>query len=105
MTELDKGSQNPRLQCGECGRWMRLHGIKDADGKAIQRFYGSCNATLGDHPCGKEVCSDCCPTKCLQRLGCDCQHPETTNEGFAAISILCPVHGDSPFAKTLSTTV
>lgn len=64
---LDIGSQNPRLQCGECGRWMRLHG-KDKEGLAIQRFYGGCEATQGDHPCESDVCSKCCPTKCHERL-------------------------------------
>lgn len=29
-----------------------------------------------------------------QLLACDCQHPETTTDGFAAVSIVCPVHGD-----------
>jgi hypothetical protein len=94
MTIMDKGSANPRLQCGECGRWMRLHG-KDKAGKAFQRFYGGCGATDGDHPCGKDVCSDCCPVKCQIRLGCDCQHPETTKGGFAAKSQICPVHGET----------
>lgn len=74
MTVLDKGSANPRLQCGECGRWMRLHGkrLEAVDGKvkevAMQRFYGGCEATNGDHPCGGDVCSRCCPTKCRERL-------------------------------------
>jgi len=27
-------------------------------------------------------------------LACDCQHPETTPGGFAAVSIACPIHGD-----------
>lgn len=65
MTVLDKGSDNPRIQCGECGRWMRLHGIKN--GIAVQRFYGGCDVTEGDHPCGSEVCTDCCPDKCRAR--------------------------------------
>lgn len=70
---LDRGSDNPRIQCGECGRWMRLHGrhLKAVDGKiqevAAQRFYGSCEVTSGDHPCGNEVCYICCPTKCALR--------------------------------------
>lgn len=73
QTVLDRGSQNPRLQCGECGRWMRLHGkrmeivnheIKEV---SIQRFYGSCGVTGGDHPCGADVCHICCPEKCHAR--------------------------------------
>lgn len=98
MTTLDKGSSNPRLQCGECGRWMRLHGkrLEAIGGKivevTVQRFYGGCEVTKGDHPCGKDVCYKCCPTKCRERL-CDCQHPETTPDGFAAKSEDCPVHG------------
>lgn len=72
--QLDIGSDNPRLQCGECGRWMRLHGkrLQAVDGEikevAVQRFYGGCEATQGDHPCGGDVCSKCCPDKCRQRL-------------------------------------
>jgi ATP-dependent Clp protease ATP-binding subunit ClpX len=26
---------------------------------------------------------------------CDCQHPETTAGGFAAVSVDCPIHGDA----------
>lgn len=74
MTALDHGSANPRLQCFECGRWMRLHGkrleaVNDQITEvAVQRFYGSCEVTKGDHPCGNDVCSRCCPEKCRQRL-------------------------------------
>lgn len=25
---------------------------------------------------------------------CDCQHPEVTADGFAAVSVDCPIHGD-----------
>jgi hypothetical protein len=25
---------------------------------------------------------------------CDCQHPDATADGFAAVSISCPIHGD-----------
>lgn len=64
--QIDIGSHNPRLQCAGCGKWMRLHGIKD--GQAIQRFNGSCDVTLGDHPLGGEVCTDCCPTKCRSHV-------------------------------------
>jgi hypothetical protein len=46
---------------------MRLHGT-DKDGKAIQRFYGGCGVTEGDHPSGGDVCSGCCPTKCKERI-------------------------------------
>jgi hypothetical protein len=73
MTALDRGSANPRLQCFECGRWMRLHGkrLEVVNGKptevAVQRFYGGCEVTEGDHPCGSDVCSRCCPDKCRAR--------------------------------------
>lgn len=73
-TILDRESANPRMQCFECGRWMRLHGkrVEVVDGKpkevAVQRFYGGCEVTNGDHPCGGDVCSRCCPTKCQERL-------------------------------------
>lgn len=72
--KIDIGSANPRLQCGECGRWMRLHGkrLEVVDGKpkeiAFQRFYGGCEATGNDHPCESDVCSTCCPEKCRVRL-------------------------------------
>lgn len=71
---LDIGSQNPRLQCGECGRWMRLHGMRmelvagEMKQVSFQRFYGGCEATYGDHPCSSDVCTSCCPTKCRERL-------------------------------------
>lgn len=61
---LDRGSANPRMQCGECGQWKRLRGVEA--GKAVQRFFGSCEVTGGDHPCGTDVCTECCPSKCLQ---------------------------------------
>lgn len=31
--------------------------------------------------------------ECLPGL-CDCQHPETTADGYAAVSVNCPIHGD-----------
>lgn len=71
---LDPKSTNPRMQCFECGRWMRLHGkrLEAVNGQitevAVQRFYGGCEATRGDHPCGGDVCSKCCPEKCRTRL-------------------------------------
>lgn len=73
MTVLDIGSDNPRIQCGECGRWMRLHGkrMEAVGGKlkevSFQRFHGSCEVTQGDHPCGQDVCAVCCPEKCRKR--------------------------------------
>lgn len=61
---LDIGSNNPRLQCACCGKWMRLF---SANGK-VQRFYGSCHFTGGDHAAAKpdnsEVCDGCCREKC-----------------------------------------
>lgn len=74
MLMLDQGSENPRLQCSECGRWMRLHGkrLEAVNGRvtevAVQRFYGGCSVTGGDHPGGGDVCSRCCPDKCRERL-------------------------------------
>jgi hypothetical protein len=65
---LDRGSRNPRIQCGECGQWKRLHG-RDTEGCETTRFYGSCEVTMGDHPCDQDVCSICCPTKCRERMG------------------------------------
>jgi hypothetical protein len=75
---LDIGSQNPRIQCGECGQWKRLHGV--VNGKAIDRFYGSCEVTMGDHPCGGDVCTNCCPDKCRQRLSDTSQLHNTQGE-------------------------
>lgn len=66
---IDPHSANPRMQCSECGRWMRMHGkrLEAVDGKvtevAVHRFYGGCSATGGG-----DVCSQCCPDKCRERL-------------------------------------
>ena len=61
---LDRSSQNPRMQCACCGKWMRLH---SKDGK-VQRFYGSCHFTGGDHAAAtkdnSDVCDACCREKC-----------------------------------------
>lgn len=99
--QLDICSDNPRLQCAACGRWMRLHGkrFEAVGGKikevAVQRFYGGCEATNGDHPFEGDVCSKCCPTKCLEKLGCNCQAP-IVSSGAALMSDDCPVHGFIP---------
>lgn len=90
--QLDVGHSNPRLQCAACGRWKRLHG-RDKAGNGVQRFYGGCNVTGGDHPFDGDVCSDCCPTKCANKIGCDCQNPTPTNRGAAGVSESCPIHG------------
>jgi hypothetical protein len=90
--QLDIGSHNPRMQCAACGRWMRLNG-RDSQGKAIQRFYGGCSVNGGDHPFDGDVCSDCCPTKCLEKLGCNCQAPFEEPGKAAQMSNDCPVHG------------
>lgn len=34
---------------------------------------------------------------------CDCQHPDTTKDGFAAVSMYCPIHGDND-APTITTS-
>lgn len=97
--QLDIGSSNPRLQCVACGRWMRLHGkrMEAIDGKvtevAVQRFYGGCSVSGGDHPFDGDVCSTCCPTKCLEKLGCNCQAPMEAPGKAAQMSNDCPVHG------------
>lgn len=63
---IDRGSQNPRIQCDCCGRWMRLHG-RDKDGKAFQRFYGGCGYNKGgDHLAGGDVCDICCHRECMK---------------------------------------
>lgn len=100
VKQIDQGSQNPRMQCSVCGRWMRLHGkrLEAVDGQitevAVQRFYGSCNHTGGDHLAGDgaNVCSACCDAECkrLKSL-CDCQAPDVKS-GAAMVSEGCPVH-------------
>ena len=70
----DRGAENPRMQCVCCARWMRLHGkrLQIVEGEvkevAVQRFYGSCNYTRGDHAAGKngdnDVCDACCQVQC-----------------------------------------
>lgn len=100
MKVIDQGSSNPRMQCSACGRWMRLHGrrLEVVDGKlievAVQRFYGSCNYTGGDHLAGDrtDVCAKCCNSECKRLAGCDCQNPHPTS-GAAGVSENCPVHG------------
>lgn len=99
MTQMDRGSSNPRMQCSACGRWMRLHGkrLEVVNGKvtevAFQRFHGGCNYSGGgDHLAGADVCAVCCDTKCKQLAGCDCQAPSVTS-GAAGVSEACPVHG------------
>jgi hypothetical protein len=39
----------------------------------------------------------------VKRSRCDCQHPETTPSGFAAISMDCPIHGDVDCGPTITT--
>jgi hypothetical protein len=34
---------------------------------------------------------------------CDCAHPETTPSGFAAVSVDCPIHGESNDGPTVTT--
>jgi hypothetical protein len=83
---------------------MRLHGrrLEAVDGKPIevevQRFYGGCSVAGGDHPFEGDVCSTCCPTKCLEKLGCNCQAP-IVSSGAALMSNDCPVHGLIGFDK------
>lgn len=73
MKQIDIGSENPRMQCSVCGRWMRLHGkrLQVVDGKmkevAVQRFFGSCTySNGGDHLAGdhQDVCHGCCEVEC-----------------------------------------
>lgn len=74
MKQIDKGSQNPRMQCSVCGRWMRLHGKRHeviggvVTEVAFQRFYGGCSYNNGDHLAGtgNDVCDSCCHTECMK---------------------------------------
>lgn len=74
VRQLDLGSQNPRMQCSVCGRWMRLHGkrLVVVGGKptevAFRRFYGSCSYSRGDHLAGtnNDVCDACCHRECMK---------------------------------------
>lgn len=100
MKQIDQGSENPRMQCSVCGRWMRLHGkrLEAVNGVmtevAVQRFYGSCHyASGGDHLAGDrtDVCAKCCNTECKRLAGCDCQAPEVKT-GAAGVSESCPIH-------------
>jgi hypothetical protein len=73
----DIGSQNPRLQCSVCHRWMRLHGkrFQVVNGEvrevAVQRFFGGCTFSRGDHLAGDhvDVCDVCCQTECKRLAG------------------------------------
>lgn len=71
--QIDRGSQNPRMQCSVCGRWMRLHGkrLEVIDGVvtevAFQRFYGGCSYHNGDHLASSgDVCDACCHCECMK---------------------------------------
>lgn len=96
----DNHTENPRLQCSVCKRWMRLHGkrLEVVDGKvkelALQRFYGGCDFTEGDHLAGDriDVCDVCCHRECKRLAGCDCQNPYP-KAGVAGVSEACPIHG------------
>ena len=58
----DQRSRNPRMQCGACGRWSRLH-LKDGR----QFSYGGCGVTGADHNAAgasQDVCEPCCQAKC-----------------------------------------
>lgn len=62
---MKQSQVNPSMQCSVCGQWKRLHGL-DADGLAIQRFY-SCCGDHGQFEHVKNVCDECCKTKCPYR--------------------------------------
>jgi len=52
--QAEKEQENPRIQCHDCGKWMRLHFSPEKierDGE-VQRFYG------GDSYCG-HICVFC----------------------------------------------
>jgi hypothetical protein len=73
IARKDIGSQNPRIQCSVCGRWMRLHGKRPeiVNGEtvevAFQRFYGGCSYNNGDHLAGSgDVCDACCHRECMK---------------------------------------
>lgn len=64
----DRRAANPRLQCIVCGQWKRLHG-RDKDGNVVQRFYGGCTYSNGDHlfridGSDPDVCHACCLIAC-----------------------------------------
>ena len=63
----DEKSSNPRLQCSCCAKWMRLFG-RDESGKRIQRFFGGCDYSDGDHLAGdkRDVCYECCKKFCKE---------------------------------------
>lgn len=68
----DTKSNNPRLQCSVCAKWMRLSG-KDENGARVQRFFGGCGQNGGnDHLAGnqdgkeQDVCVSCCQKKCKE---------------------------------------
>lgn len=96
----DHASDNPRLQCSVCRRWMRLHGkrLEAVNGKveevSFQRFFGGCPFTQGDHLAGDktDVCHACCEVECKKLAKCDCQNPEPKS-GVAGVSEGCPIHG------------
>lgn len=60
---IDKGSQNPRMQCSCCGKWKRL-----MSKGGVYLFDGACGYTGADHLAGDQktvsVCTACCHTEC-----------------------------------------
>lgn len=77
---------NPSIQCSMCGRWMRLHG-KDKDGCAIQRFYPCCGEH-GENEHEKDVCNECCETKCPYKKHNDMTDLEALRKEITAAIII-----------------
>lgn len=66
----DRRSDNPRIQCVVCGKWMRLY-KRRSDGGWEQVFWGGCShrgpnggTHLAEVNGDDDVCQPCCDTRC-----------------------------------------
>lgn len=71
VRQIDKGKNNPRMQCSVCGKWRRLHckPYQSLGGyTAEQTIHGGCSHNNGDHLAGDHVnvCDWCCHTACKE---------------------------------------
>lgn len=77
----DARSNNPRIQCAVCRKWMRLYKAKMLTGEWLDsRFYGGCGYTNGDHYAvngDHDVCDTCCHTHCKPKAIADGKWSDT----------------------------
>ena len=75
----DKNSNNPRIQCSKCGRWMRLHSSEAKTNTEMisgQRFF-PCYKTKNDVEI--EAIGDVC-VRCMRQLP---EYPKIGEKNYA----------------------